>query len=647
MTLSVAEAWALTRELSHRRHVRVGASGDRNEYAAQARVDGEIPDGPWALYLADEQRRFWHLAFDLDASGPVEEDVQVLTRLMDDVGIAHVLTASGPGRGRHMWVGLAVPLPAPRVAELARRLRRQLPSLDIAPLMNPDYGCVRPPGAPHRLAGASRVLAGDVHALLRPEVTPDVVDRLIAALPPVEDAQPDGPGVGAIAADADGRPRLRGLRRGLPATAEQALRTPRDTYAAALEPGMDASASAQLWRVLLGAVRARWGYRDIAALLTEPGTPGLDAIRTTPATASRPTRTPRSPEQQVKRLEREWARAVAHAARWCPSIDDGDRDFVTRAEAAVVLVAAVQARADASPGRWAQGGGPADRRVLDALCHLHLDAVADQVAIDIRRLGLRCGIGRETARTALQRLSDDGWTCLVTPAEGPNAAVWALTAPPAILSTTQNGDARSQAFTRPAGDPLDLRASWLTRLQTRLDAGAHDVFTPEGLGHLAGHLWQHLTTTTTGVPELAQRTGLGLGQVRHQLHRLERAGLARPAWGRLGWSRGPTDRDTAARHLGAAGVLEARASRYDLERVLWRWWTAEVEWLRLPLATKRQQHRVDANQRTLALNVDARDSRVVFGRYPRTDSGAPDHATAAAIVLDDRMSAHEPAAAAR
>lgn len=224
--------------------------------------------------------------------------------------------------------------------------------------------------------------------------------------------------------------RRRDPPRQLPATAEHALRTPAAEYTASLAEGMDHSASAQLWRVLLGAVRTRWSYGQVVDLLTEPNTPGLDAARSFPATTTRPTRTVRPVAQQTKRLERKWARAVAHAARWCPTIDDGDRGFEARASHTVDLVAAVQARADVSPGRWSIGGGPADRRVLDTLCQLHLEAVADQVAIDLRRLGPMCGIGRETARTALQRLSDDEWVHLVTPADGPRAAVWALIAPP-------------------------------------------------------------------------------------------------------------------------------------------------------------------------------------------------------------------------
>lgn len=177
-------------------------------------------------------------------------------------------------------------------------------------------------------------------------------------------------------------------------------------------------------------------------------------------------------------------------------------------------------------------------------------------------------------------------------------------------------------------------------------ARLHDVFTPEGLGHLAGHVWQQLTTRTTTLAELAGRTGLQLGQVTHQLHPLNRAGLAAPTWTRDGWVRGPVDRDASARHLDAAGVLEGRALRYQLERLLWQWWTGEVDWLRLPRETKRQRYRADANQQTLALNVEATDPSIVLGRYLRATTGRPDHATAAAIILDTQLTRPTTAATA-
>ena len=86
----------------------------------------------------------------------------------------------------------------------------------------------------------------------------------------------------------------------------------------------------------------------------------------------------------------------------------------------------LQTRADASAGRWTRGGGPADRRILDVLCLITLQALSAAVEADTRRLALLAGVGRETARTALLRLSDDGWIAHVRAADGPHGAHWTI-----------------------------------------------------------------------------------------------------------------------------------------------------------------------------------------------------------------------------
>ena len=77
-----------------------------------------------------------------------------------------------------------------------------------------------------------------------------------------------------------------------------------------------------------------------------------------------------------------------------------DPTFEPRCATTAAAVVHAQRRADASPGRWAQPGGPADRRVLDVLCELVLAAVSCDIELDIRRLSHLTGIGRDTARVA-------------------------------------------------------------------------------------------------------------------------------------------------------------------------------------------------------------------------------------------------------
>ncbi|MFX5752086.1 hypothetical protein ABTE32_21945, partial [Acinetobacter baumannii] len=85
-------------------------------------------------YLAGPDQRFRLLAFDLDAHGDpaaAARDADVLSGLLSDVGLPHVLCESGPTGGRHLWVGLAESVDAETVATLARLARHVCPTLDL------------------------------------------------------------------------------------------------------------------------------------------------------------------------------------------------------------------------------------------------------------------------------------------------------------------------------------------------------------------------------------------------------------------------------------------------------------------------------------------------------------------------------------
>ena len=103
-----------------------------NTYTSIRRVDAEAPDLPWAIYLANRSR-FHLLAFDLDAKGDPERaarDADTVCELLAAVGIEHVVCASGPTGGRHVWVGLAESVDADTIATLARLAKVLCPSLD-------------------------------------------------------------------------------------------------------------------------------------------------------------------------------------------------------------------------------------------------------------------------------------------------------------------------------------------------------------------------------------------------------------------------------------------------------------------------------------------------------------------------------------
>jgi len=626
-----------------------------NTYTGQAPVAGPAPAAPWAVYLADEAGAFRLVCFDLDAGrGNAAADAATLAGWLDRAGLSYVVASSGPAGGRHVWLAMVDAVPPTTVEVLARATRAQLGSLDIAPLMNPVTGCVRPPGAPHRHGGTSTVLQGDLGTLSAPTTRAGQVEELVATLlthsptDPLPRAAPaadpvdgavDGAAMagGRLPVDAHGRLYLPGPRRPLPVAAAAAL----------AEDASAGDASHALWRALLGAVRAGWRCADVAGLV--PSSPGLEHVRS--HRGANGTRTARSSGQARAVLARHWDRAVTWSATHPRAVREQDPTFAPRCAQVVEVVEDVQARADAAPGRWATAGGPGHRRVLDALCLLSLHAVSGTVEADVRRLALMCGIGRETARTALLRLAEHGWITHTDHARGPHGARWALVPPTAPSSTDAGESSRSQAVTRPRrdGGALD-RDFWLGSLRRRLHDVRHDVFTygSGGLGHHAGQVYGALSGDPRPTGALAGSTGHAGSDLEHHLERLSDAGLAR--CGPTGWTRAPGSsvvpdpRGAAAARAGVTGRLDARVAGYRLERDLWAWWTAELEWMRAarrPAATRR------ASSAQLPLAIAAPLPQ--YGAHPRRPDGRADYRASRRAMLDGGHldTAVEPAAPAR
>jgi len=633
--LSRSQAWELTRAVSPRPLVRVAdvdAYGKAvNTYTRRARTAGARPDAPWAVYLTDQTGSFRLLAFDFDAAkGDPAADAATLCGWLENAGLPHLLTRSGPSGGRHVWLALADAdaVDAGTVDTLARLVRARLNSLDIAPLSNPVTGCVRPPGAPHRAGGSSTVLAGDLSALTVPTVTAADVARLVEVLAAGHRPDPVAPldPAAALLTDRAGRLYLPGVRRQLPAGSVQAL----EVDAAAMD------ANQVVRRVLVGAAAARWRCADIAVLVAH--SPGLEHIRSQgqgPGVARRV----RSPGEGRAVLARQWDRAVRWVATHPRASTLEDPTFEPRAAALAALVDDTQTRADAAAGRWAGPGGPADRRVLDALCVLSLQAVSAVVEADIRRLGLLCGIGRETARTALLRLARDGWVTRHSPADGPRAASWTLNG---ALSTAIEVPSRSQADPRPPGAGSAERNRWLTLLRTRLGAAAHDVFTPSGgLGHATGQLYATLTTQLASTSQLAYQLGHSPEDTGIRLGLLRAARLARRT--SKGWFVVRVDRrDAAALRLGVAGRLADRARRYALEREAFAWWTDERTWMDAPRRTAASR-RPGLGQLVV---LDPTDTVPAWPAHPRRGDGRADFAAARRVLAtgtaDQSPRLHQP-----
>lgn len=607
-------AWWLTRALSPRPQVRVAAGDGTNSYPTQAPIAGQAPAEPWAMYLADTTGRYRYIGLDLDAheggAPQASRDATAIATVLDQAGIEHVICESGPTGGRHVWIALAETADPQLVRHLTHSFQGLATSLDPTPLLNPTTGCLRPPDAPHRHGGASRVIAGDLATLRHPTTTPAQLVALatrlneefgdvatVTSLPHAAELR--------VPVDEDGRPWLPGPRRAMPAKSRAAV----DEDAAASE-----DASRVLYVILLGAAAAHWHYRDAAALVATA--PGMEYARTQRARhggRARQARPPHGAQSSEAALGRVWQAAVRFVATHARQAGD-DPTFDPRAEAIAATVDQVQRRADAAPGRWTRGGGPADRRVLDALCLLALQAVSAAVEADVRRLALLAGIGRETARTALLRLAGDGWINRAQAGAGRHATTWTIEPQTAIHMDADH--ARSQGAARPAGAGSRWRNLLLDELTPRLDLARHDTFTnPHALGLAAGNLYARLNSphqvTTTEITPL--------------LDRLAHAGLivATPT----GWRRTrPEIRDLAARRLGVEGRLDAREGRYKAERDLWEWWQSELEWMTTPGRHKRRRQPTGQMALTFGRPWD------IYPPYPRRADGRADYRAARAMI---------------
>ncbi len=658
--------WLLAQRISPRPRVRVAVADETgrvlNSYPATARVGGVEPGRPYALYLTDRAGRYRLLAFDLDASkGPVAEDLAQLRGWLRDASIPHLVARSGPSGGRHVWVGLGGGgVGAGVVAEVVRAMVRRLPTLDPSALLNPGTGCVRPPGAPHRAGGVSQLLDGELGVLTDPVTDEAQLRVLLEVIGPVSPAVRVVAGDG-VATDVDGSGHryVRGPRRSLPPRSQAGLTTP-------LMADEDASARAQ--GVLVGAARARWRHADIVSLVADAvSSPGLEHLRTA-RTGSR--RVARSADEVAAVTARQWDRAVQFVARGIVDTDGGaDETWPHRVAGVVAAVEAVQIRAGACPGRWARPGGAADRRALDQVCRLALAVVKVDVDLDIRSLAIGTGLSRETSRVALLRLAEDGWLHQVMPGVGAQAAVWALPAPEGAqevvpqreaqvidlrkvdhrrLSTVDLYLGRSHVAPPPGSEAHPqtrlpdratfARQAWSHRLGERLALVCHDVFTGRsGAGHAAGRVFAELSMSGDGVTadDLAVRTGYRIAYVRVLLAVLAGLRLARPRRGGRTWQAGSRrHRTTAARQLGVHGVLAARARAIAVDRDVWAWWRAEVEWMHTPLADRplygRRGRRPGPGQAALPLPQLPATARERLGPYPRDVHGRGDHALARA-----------------
>ena len=600
----LAQWW---RRWSPRRTVRVDPDEVHEYRSALWPADGFAM--PTACYLAGRDGRYRFLAFDLDAgrfgADAVVTDAAILARVLDELDVPHLVVRSGPTGGVHVWVRLEdAGVEAAAVDELARAIAAHLPTLDLSPLTNADTGCVRIPGSPHRAGGVAvpYVLGDDlIAALARMERRPapaEVVEWLHARFPtrerplPIDGAGGTGRGVparGLTVVGAGAGAHVDRARTELTTATRTLLTTP-------IAAGADRSSIA--WRILLGMAASGWAWRDVLAELRQPG---LVRLR-------------EDHERGEAHAISQWQKALRLAAEsaWPRTAADRVVDDQVASQLAATLSAA------AIGPRWARPGGASDERVLLAFISLCEQAHAVTINVDVRRLAEAANVDASTVSRSLRRLAVEGWVRLAAVSEGTAAASWTLLDPPAYLAATQV-ESRPPVPTLSPVDP------------SRLEHAQHDVWTWRyGFGGVCERVHYYWSQ---GMPAeaIVSATGYALNTVKRWLAVLGQYRMLsrRPRW------------ESAARILGAAGVMAMRARRHRAERIAFDWWHAELAWRRAPGKRRRRTGPSAASTDAAAIALPiAAPIRARVGGFPTNPDGTMDwHGALAQLSARGEVSA--------
>lgn len=583
------------RRWSPRKTVRIDA--DRTHSYRSAPWPKNIPEYPVASYLADRAGNYRLLAFDFDVGrygrDAVDVDWSILAKVLDDLGVPHLVVRSGPAGGVHIWVRVSDSGAEPAlVVGVARAIRAHLPTLDITPLSNPQTGAVRIPGSPHRSNGhATPLLNGTdlVRALHRMDTDPappELVQWLHARFPTQhrldsEPAMAAQLGIGLIGVGSTQR--LNRAKTELSPQTKILLQSP-------LPSSADRSAVA--WTIILGMAASGWCWKQVARELHQPGL----------------TRLRQDHRQGESRAIKQWHKALTTAARtaWPRAAPDRpDEDQVTD------LIAGATQSMFANPHHWARRGFESAQRVLSAFLGICTAAHSEVINVDVRRLSEGANVHAATASRALHRLEGEGWITCVDQSDGTAAATWRLNVSP--LST-----AATQVVTRPPSQ----------RLQTRLDHAQHDIWVWRwGLGGCAERIHLSWENGCRSAEDTAAATGYSRVVVNRWLRRLREIGMlrARPAWAK------------AARLLGADGVMVDRVHRHRCERLVREWWNEEVVWRKSRgKRRKRGPRSADTTPAAASLPISV-PARMRYGRFPTKEGGRMAYADALAhLELHDR-----------
>jgi DNA-binding transcriptional ArsR family regulator len=545
---------------------RMRLSGDRGRsYRSERPLTSARPAQPAAVRLFDDDGRASCLALDLDVGRggrrQVVADCGRLEALAVTVGARLVVDESTSG-GRHVYLPLATRRSVDELRPVVVGLRALCPSVDITPMVNPAAGCIRPPGAAHKMGGWQRLLtpfAGAVTSFQRrndDRVWQRLTARVAAAIGPVRDGA--GEELGGTELDP---PRAGGP---LPPVYEAIALTgkfDRAVYPSRSEArqAVVSSAAARGWTLTEVAARVEDGrWRGLAAFYARyrPGwrrTALLKDWRTalTEIAAWRAARAPvpNSPTRE----------SSSHRGQESSGGPTAEGDF--RSGRGGVLEYRFLRRwwlatERAAPDRYTTRAGLTLRAVLHALGAAGQKVGSRYVAFGTRSLSLSAGRDHTTVAEALRVLRDepDPFVVLLEGDRGADGDLYELRIPDRYLALVEQ--LRWPGGKIPGVDP---------------------VFRVLGLP--AHFVYQALSDTDPHtVVDLARAAVISRSAAYRALDTLADAGLARRVAG--GWRRGRMALARARVLCGAAELVTRLRDRFAVERQAW--WAVLGEVRHLP-----------------------------------------------------------------
>jgi DNA-binding transcriptional ArsR family regulator len=429
-----------------------------NRYPTSADVEQAAEGQPVAMSLTRAgtwlNPVFVTLPWDLDAKKYGAEAVALAEALFssffESCGVAMVAATSGPDGGRHLWTACPEGLPKALVDRIAAASYELAPGVFDTSVWSRGQAAVRPPGAPHRNGGRSRLDAEtpadiDVAIELMRAGTPRAAFELLAER--LEEAaaerralvgdcgQPAPASPAADDPEAKSRPfhidpvtgQASGLKR------SKRVHTSFSTEAAMariLEPYDDPSANCA--RVLVGLVLHGWQLADIAAVADSAA--GLEHLRSERIKAGASARRRLGKAEREMRLRRQVDKAVRYAALLpaptSPAEEDQAGEQRRLVEVAVCL--AIELIDGEEPGRWGgryRPSGPADRATVNHALLTMIRVGEWDVELPCRPVARQIGRHHDTAARALWRLAKDAvYLVQSAPAAGPHGARYALPA---------------------------------------------------------------------------------------------------------------------------------------------------------------------------------------------------------------------------